>query len=466
MKTILKTTIVSITVSAYILTFTGCIEDRTNFSDLETKSVVVIDPDGDPDNDGLTNQEEVDLGTDPDDADSDDDGLDDGLEVKITGTSPLASDSDGDGVTDGIEVLGTDIDNINSSGKVITAGENKTPLKEGKNGLKVLDINKPISIEDWGDKATANTNTNPFTDPQDKIDALDPMNDSDYDKRQNENEKMKSTNPLDKESYYPWIYETPVGKIMENAGFVYIPGGFDLDGGGDESGFWMAKYEARGDSPTNIQGGNLQNIINRYFDPDTIHYTQDPAPTSGEKLFIPIYDNKDGDSLSGMRPYEMAELVSTNQIIDSTDTNTTLGEPIMLPTNKQYAHVLKLISKYKTDQIKNSILAYDENVEEDYRRDIKEINSGKREVTRDLVRLVDLKNYPSWWDVDGIQRSDKNKAAAGQNVFASQNNGEGMEQDDYAVIIRDGKKLDLRYGPSYAEKSYNGFRAASDYLAK
>ena len=42
--------------------------------------------------------------TDPNKADTDDDGLDDGQELNITLTDPLVADSDGDGLTDGEEV--------------------------------------------------------------------------------------------------------------------------------------------------------------------------------------------------------------------------------------------------------------------------------------------------------------------------------------------------------------------------
>lgn len=59
--------------------------------------------DADPDEDGLTNAEEEELGTDPKEADSDGDGLDDGDEVDL-GTDPLVEDSDGDGFADGAEV--------------------------------------------------------------------------------------------------------------------------------------------------------------------------------------------------------------------------------------------------------------------------------------------------------------------------------------------------------------------------
>jgi hypothetical protein len=55
----------------------------------------------DRDFDGLANEEEEQLGTDPDNADSDDDGLLDGAEVNLYKTNPLNPDSDGNGIRDG-----------------------------------------------------------------------------------------------------------------------------------------------------------------------------------------------------------------------------------------------------------------------------------------------------------------------------------------------------------------------------
>lgn len=58
----------------------------------------------DEDQDGLLLFEEIRLGTNPRDSDTDDDGLTDWVEVKQYGTNPIARDSDGDGLTDGEEV--------------------------------------------------------------------------------------------------------------------------------------------------------------------------------------------------------------------------------------------------------------------------------------------------------------------------------------------------------------------------
>lgn len=60
---------------------------------------------GDPDDDGLNNLGEMQEGTLPLDADSDDDSLSDGAEVNVHLTNPLNAHSDGDGLTDGDEVL-------------------------------------------------------------------------------------------------------------------------------------------------------------------------------------------------------------------------------------------------------------------------------------------------------------------------------------------------------------------------
>lgn len=63
-------------------------------------SVAVVDTDGD----GLSDQEEAQLGTDPNKVDSDDDGLSDREEVRTYDTDPNNPDTDGDSFEDGSEV--------------------------------------------------------------------------------------------------------------------------------------------------------------------------------------------------------------------------------------------------------------------------------------------------------------------------------------------------------------------------
>jgi hypothetical protein len=110
------------------VTFTGgsCCHVNPKVSAIEVGRTTLVDPyrifevlapDGDEDGDLLTNEEEIERGTDPRDADTDGDGLLDGVETDTgvfasfsdTGTDPLAPDSDGDGLGDGTEAgLGTD----------------------------------------------------------------------------------------------------------------------------------------------------------------------------------------------------------------------------------------------------------------------------------------------------------------------------------------------------------------------
>ncbi|NLZ74308.1 hypothetical protein GX917_00120 [Candidatus Falkowbacteria bacterium] len=65
-----------------------------------TEPVSMIDSDGD----GLTDEEEILLGTNINVIDTDGDGLSDYEEVKIYKTNPLSADTDGDGYLDGEEV--------------------------------------------------------------------------------------------------------------------------------------------------------------------------------------------------------------------------------------------------------------------------------------------------------------------------------------------------------------------------
>lgn len=75
----------------------------------DTDSNGIPDSYEDSDNDGLTNLEEIRLGTNPMMNDSDNDGLDDAEELRNYSTDPQNADTDGDGVSDGKEIeLGTD----------------------------------------------------------------------------------------------------------------------------------------------------------------------------------------------------------------------------------------------------------------------------------------------------------------------------------------------------------------------
>jgi len=87
----------------------------------------------DSDGDGLTDDEEAALGTNPNDSDTDDDGLLDGTEVEMAQGSgcpdPLNPDSDGDTLTDGAEVdAGTSPCSIDTDGDTIPDNIDPYPI--------------------------------------------------------------------------------------------------------------------------------------------------------------------------------------------------------------------------------------------------------------------------------------------------------------------------------------------------
>ena len=106
-----------------------CIRDR-----VETYGT---DPnDRDSDDDGLSDGKEIDsYGSDPLDTDTDDDGLEDGEEVNETDTDPLDADTDDDGLTDGEEIEEYETDPNNSD----TDGGGTSDGDEAANGTNPLD---------------------------------------------------------------------------------------------------------------------------------------------------------------------------------------------------------------------------------------------------------------------------------------------------------------------------------------
>lgn len=100
---------------------------------------------GDTDQDGLSNGEEKELGTDPELADSDGDGLNDYEEAKELGTDPTQKDSDGDGYWDSWEITeGSDPTDANS--KIYIGGWPYQPDKEDGAALDAakLKVGEPL----------------------------------------------------------------------------------------------------------------------------------------------------------------------------------------------------------------------------------------------------------------------------------------------------------------------------------
>ena len=111
----------------------------------------VSDPNGDADGDGLTNAEELALGTDPQNPDTDGDGVKDGDEVhrKVNGvaapTDPLKADTDGDGLSDGAEATaGTDPLLVDTDGDGFSDAQEIFHGSNPKDASSVPNITKPL----------------------------------------------------------------------------------------------------------------------------------------------------------------------------------------------------------------------------------------------------------------------------------------------------------------------------------
>jgi len=83
-------------------------DSDASVTDADESDDGVIDGAEDFDGDALQTVRELELGTDPLEADTDGDGLNDGFELHLTETDPLDPDTDGDGLDDGSEDLDDD----------------------------------------------------------------------------------------------------------------------------------------------------------------------------------------------------------------------------------------------------------------------------------------------------------------------------------------------------------------------
>jgi len=95
------------------------------------------------------------LYSDPTDKDSDDDRLSDGFEKNTVGSNPRDKDSDDDGVTDGIEACGTSNDPNYGTGKITKTNDNSG----GSNGVGIDQVeNTETTVADYIDDILNLTN--------------------------------------------------------------------------------------------------------------------------------------------------------------------------------------------------------------------------------------------------------------------------------------------------------------------
>ncbi|MBU3027808.1 gliding motility-associated C-terminal domain-containing protein [Zobellia galactanivorans] len=142
----------------YVFTYTTTGAQAPCENETAQVSIAVSSCDTDDDGDGLLGGVEASLGTDPDNPDTDDDGINDGDEVGDDPANPL--DEDGDGIIDALDsnVLDSDLDGVvdqldpgndnpcvpdNSNGLCDTDGDGITDGQEEADGTNPLDACDP-----------------------------------------------------------------------------------------------------------------------------------------------------------------------------------------------------------------------------------------------------------------------------------------------------------------------------------
>ena len=211
---------------------------------------------GDPDNDGLTNAQELMLGTDPSVADTDGDGLSDGAEF-TRDTDPLNTDTDGDGLSENAEVAaGLDPLNAETDGDGITDGE---------------------EVADGTNPASADTDGDGLSDSQEAALGTNPTSaDTDGDGVSDAAEVASGTNPTLSDTDGDGLTDGQEAAIGTN------PLSTDSDGDGLSDG----QEVALGTSPTNADsdGDGIPDGSDSSPDVDG----NDNAPSGNGQVFLPM----------------------------------------------------------------------------------------------------------------------------------------------------------------------------------
>jgi len=538
------------------LFLTACGDDRADLSEMNGTRGVLGVVESDSDGDGISDEDEINLyGTNPEsndtdgdglldgeeiliydtnvtNPDTDDDGLKDGVEVHTYETNATNPDSDNDGLNDGVEVdryqtnpmnPDTDGDCLLDSFEILNYETNATHKDTDGDGvedgievygdLETICLTTPETLEEGVNETPAQDNlTNP-----DVIDALDPMNDSDGDGQVNIKElECNEGDPKDNTKLCPFITETEKGASLVSAGFVYVPGGFDVDGDGrNETGFWTSAYHARAKQGELISQGDVNILVGKFNSyiqknffmvnaTDTISpvihgYSDDllsdtlvnePIPIGKVLEFSVNLNPQIKKRVSGIMPFMAVLSLSRYHVYDSQQND--LDLKLTLPSLKQYAQIQQLLLADKNhggdgNTLRNGLLGVDKNVPLiSYSKIMHEFGEGYKEYLSSIMQMkegdiVVCTGCPWVKDWMGINKDrlvknpnevaqDGSAVARGADSNIDVGMGVGSKVDDYGVLIRAGEVLDLTVGVAGATSDQEGkhdgvgFRAATPYL--
>jgi len=456
----------------------------------------------DSDGDGLDDKYEIVNGLDANSSDSDGDGLNDGDEVNVYDTNPNSIDSDGDCLLDTYEIKNyeTNATNADSDGDGVEDGIEI--YSTGADDLNVACLTSP-ETPSIAAKSTPAKDNLPLIRTVDLIDALDPLNDSDGDGQVNIQElNCSEGNPKDKSKMCPWAIDDENGQALTNYGFAYLPGGFDVDGDGiEEGGFWVSSYAARS-TDVDIDKNEMINTIGKYNTFVQHHFKMVNATDTISPIISGYVDTLlDEDHVS-----RGAVLDFSDEVDAGTERLTTLmpfvamaslekfkltnsqGEKlnisISIPNLKQYTHIKKLLDADKAHggdgkHIRNGLLGIDKNVPlTSYVKVVEEFGTGYKEYLSSVIQMkksdgeVVSTGYPwvePWMEIDR-DNVIENANGTGANSAVDLGMGAGSSKDNYAVLVRAGRTLDLTQGPAGIDTDDDGmhngisFRGVTPYL--
>ncbi len=455
----------------------------------------------DDDNDGVVDTLDVNS-TNPD---SDGDGISDGVDVDMNGdgVNDNGVDSDGDGIKDSADAdvngdgvidngIDSDSDGINDANDIDDDNDGIVDAIEGTRDSDGDGINDSLESN------LTDSDNDGVTDQEDS-ENNNPNNDSDGDGQANSIEITcgDAGDPLDSTKRCPWATETDEGKKLIESGFIYVPGGFDVDGDGvDEGGFWISRFQARKSgtiipSETVIDNiGNVNQYISKEFkvlnrNIQVLSYNEssltETDAKAGEELLFKESDIVGLDRVSNYEPYLALVCLSQYSLTDINGTKLDIN--ITMPTMKQYIQVKMLLDADKAlangdgRHIRNGLLGVDLNIPLDtYEFIIDEFGETHKEYVRNIVQLRDpdgtdsfdfSKDVKSWWDANETKLKEFDSGATSGTDIGQ---GTGPESDMYGVVVRGGDILDVRISVTGTESDGDGdtngisFRAATDYI--
>jgi outer membrane protein OmpA-like peptidoglycan-associated protein len=272
--------------------------------------------DADYDNDGLTNNVEKEIGSDPNNPDTDGDGLNDGEEVNVHHSSPIKSDTDGDNLTDYEEV-------IDHRTNPTQPDSDSDGLNDGEELARKTNPNKSDSDDDGlidGDEVHDHK-----TDPRN--------NDTDGDGLEDGEEIMKySSNPTSTDSDNDGIDDgTEVRQTNTKPALA------DTDKDGLEDGMEINQYKT---NPTMLDTDNDGLKDGEEID----EYGTDPLVNDSDKDGL-----EDGDEVRKYKTNPVVEDSDRDGLMDGAEVTEYQTDPNNADSDNDQLKDGQEINKYKTD---------------------------------------------------------------------------------------------------------------------